>query len=134
MIPEPVTLHQNEEHKGLLLAREDFFREELDIVHQLRAKQARYKASLPTDPSGAVRRALDLLRPGFESYPEGFEEALHLSAALGAMVRTCDVASIGHERDAAIFVADMVHERLIKVSQAIEQAGDALCGPANVAG
>ncbi len=96
--PRPVLPHENREVHGYALCREGIFRGHVAEVEQLRARQAEYLASLPTDPREAIRAACELIC-GEGGYPDGFEEALHLSAVLEAVTTgncDCDPAALAY--------------------------------------
>ncbi len=115
---EPVTVWENENAKGQILCSEYLCREHIEKVEKLREQQAAYRASLPIDPPKVITAALDLIHPGGNSYPDGVEDALHLSYALEALVKYGDLAAQGGERDAALHIA---HSLIMAMSSAIEK-------------
>ncbi len=123
---------ENEEVKGMALSCDSVHHDNMAKVKKLRDRQAAYRASLPTEPE-AVRRAVDeLLCPGAESYPGGFEEALHLSHALGPMITMLKTDVPGPDRDALLWIADHIMFGLEGASCAINQISDILGNPARI--
>ena len=102
----PVSDWENKSANFNALCCEAVFQSNVDHAKNLRDRQAVYLASLPTDPPEAIRAAIETLHPNGEEYPEGVEEALHLSFALAAIVKGGDLDHEGHERDAALYLSD----------------------------
>ncbi len=125
--PKPVLPHENRKARGYALCREGIFRAHVAEVEQLRARQAEYLASLPTDPREAIRAALELLHPNDEEYPDGIEEALHLSIALEALDA---VNGNGDDACAATaYVGARVSAALCRAAQQISLVSDILDNP-----
>lgn len=103
---EPVDKWENRAVHGNALCYETFYQEFIERTQALRDRQAAYCASLPTDPHDKIRAARDILQHGGEDYPDGIEEALHLSYALEALVKEGDLDAEGRSRDAALYIAD----------------------------
>ncbi|MEP4260258.1 MAG: hypothetical protein ABJ375_13230 [Rhizobiaceae bacterium] len=103
--PRPVTTWENDAVNGLALCYEDGFRAEIDRAQQLRDQMAEYRKSLPTDFESAVKAALKVMHPKGDSYPAGFEELLHLTFALDAMIEQGDICDRGPTRDAAKYLS-----------------------------
>lgn len=123
---EPVSKWENAEAKGLALCANFVFEEKLATAKKLRERHAAYLASLPSDPETAVRAAWLLLHPDAEEYPDGFEEALHLSSALEAMVREGDLDTQGRSRDAALFLASQMSTAMHRAARQLDLISDIL--------
>lgn len=103
---KPVDKWENSAVHGNALCYEQFYREFIERTQTLRDRQAAYRASLPTDPQDKIRAAREILQHGGEDYPDGIEEALHLSYALEAMLKQSDLDVEGRSRNAALYIAD----------------------------
>ena len=121
----PVSQSENEEVRGLALCCDSAFEDEMKLVDNLRSRQKAYRASLPTDPDEIITAALAAMYPGGGDYPDGFEEALHLSHALVVMVED-GIDDAGSNRDAAVYIADRVIECLRNLGRSLDQVGDLL--------
>ena len=128
----PVNNWENDSVKGHALCAESVFCEHVEHAQALRKRQTAYLDSLPINPIEANRAALDLLRPGEGLYPEGFEEALHLSYALSAMVEAGDKYDQGRPRDAAIYTADRMAFALHQAARQLDRISDILRNPERI--
>lgn len=129
---EPVSEYENASVGGKALCCESLFREHIEQAQALRDRQAAYLASLPTDPAEAIRAANKLLYPSGGQYPEDFEEALHLSFALEALLRTLEVDAPGRVRDATIHIAERVADAMSRFAEILDRVGDILGNPGRV--
>ena len=126
----PVNTWDNDYYHRLPLTADGVFREFMNDVTELRARQKAYLDSLPADPIEAARKAKEILHPDGEDYPEGFEKALHLSWALEALLKGRDLDASGRERDAALWIAREVTSALSAAAVRLEHVSDLLCkGP-----
>jgi len=129
---KPVRDWENAGVKGLALCGEDVFQENMQKVRELRDRQAAYLDSLPSDPPEAIRAALKLMHPPGDEYPEGIEEALHLSHALAALVKDGDLDEGGFNRDAALYVADRVAFAMHRATRQLDRISDILGNPGRI--
>jgi hypothetical protein len=127
--PRPVLPHENRKVRGHALCSEGLFRAHVAEVEQLRARQAEYLASLPTDPREAIRAALELIHPNAEEYPDGIEEALHLSVALEALGAVSDDDAA---RAATAYVGACVSAALRRATRQIDLISDILHGTGRI--
>jgi hypothetical protein len=125
----PVTDWENDDSKGMVLCAEDLFREHIERTKTLRDRQAAYLDSLPTDPPEAIRAAIKLMHPSGDPFPDGFEEALHLTIALEAMVKGGDVDVEGVVRDATLYIANNVTYALMSTKRQLDLISDILSNP-----
>ncbi|OOY24437.1 hypothetical protein BMI91_10370 [Thioclava sediminum] len=123
---EPVSHWENEEVHRHALCVEPIFRDHIAKVEALRNRQAAYVASLPTEYPAAVSAVLNIVHPEFESYPDGVEEALHLSFALEAMIKNSGVEGQGRSRDAAVYVAERISDAMHRAVQSLDKITDIL--------
>ena len=130
---EPVTDWENDDSKGLALCAESLFREHVELAQARRDRQAAYLDSLPTDPTEVIRAALKLMHPRGETYLEGFEEALHLSVALEALIKDGDVdEEISISRESALHIADRIVTSLRQAARQIDRISDILGNPPRI--
>ncbi|WP_146136659.1 hypothetical protein [Aliiruegeria haliotis] len=129
---KPVTMWENKAAKGHALCAEPIFRDHIEGTQALRDRQAAYLDSLPSDPPEVIRAALKLMHPNSESYPDGIEEALHLSHALEALVKDGDLDEDGFNRDAALYVADRVVMAMHRATRQLDRIGDILGNPGRI--
>lgn len=127
---QPVPSWVNTEHGGQVLSCDRVFEDGLAKIKSLRQQQKEYEDSLPTDEAEAISQAMRLLCPKGESYPEGFEEALYLSAALAPMIKTLEIGEPGPDRDAVLFIADRVQMGLEAAHRKLDRISDTLSAPA----
>lgn len=124
-ILRPIDEAKNQSVFGFALCGESIFEERLAEIKQLRETQKAYNASLPNDPHGAVREIFSLLHDdNCGSYPEGFEEALYLSASLGPMIRMLGLSEPGADQEAILYIADKIQFGLERARQRIDRAND----------
>lgn len=128
----PVTNWENEKSLYLGLCHEDGFQEALDYAKSLRERQAAYHASLPRDPSDALRGALEMMHPDGEEYLDGFEEALHLSVALEALVETGVSKEDPMRHPAARYISSRMVESLARAQMTLDRISDILGNPKRV--
>lgn len=126
---KPVTNWENKRANGLALCDESIFRKQTEHTQSLRDRQAAYLDSLPSDPSEVIKAALKLIHPKGENYPDGFEEALHLSYALEALVKDGDLEAEGRTRDAALYVADRVAFAMHRATKQLDRVSYILGTP-----
>lgn len=125
----PVTGWENERVNGMALTCDGVHKMKIEEVDALRKRQAEYVASLPADREAAISAAMELLHPGAESYPQGFENALHLAKALRPMVESMDLSVPGRDRDAVLWIADCIFDGLDDAMFALDRIGDILAKP-----
>ena len=130
--PERVSYVENKEGKGLALADERFFQERMAKIKDLRDRQAAYEASLPQDLPDIVIAARRIMHPDGDNYPEGIEEALHLSSALEAMIQAGDLDADGRARDAALYLADRLTSAMHRAVGNLDRISDILCNHARI--
>lgn len=130
--PQPVSLWENESVKGMALVAESDFEEGVSKARKLRKRQAEYLKSLPFERDEAIRLALKYMEHDHGDYPEGIEEALHLSAMLVEALRASKVSGYEWEPEAAIYVADRIEMAMRKATIALDRAHDLLRNPARV--
>ena len=129
---KPVTKWENNASNGQALCSEYLFREQVEQTRVLRDRQAAYRKSLPTDPPEAIRAALRIMHPTGDDYPDGIEEALHLSFALEALVRAGDLDAQGRSREAALYVADRVSDAMHRATRQLDRIADILGNPGRI--
>ena len=130
--PEPVTSYENRQVHGLALCMDGILEDEVAKIQALRARQAAYCDSLPTDPSECITAATKALYSHGENYPRGLEEALHLSCALAPMINAPGYEEPGPERDALLWIAGRIQEYLQDAAGVIDRAADILGNPARI--
>ncbi|QOL80455.1 hypothetical protein [Pseudooceanicola spongiae] len=133
MPAESVKAWQNESVHGLALCAEHIFKDHIQKAEDLRAQEASYRAGLPKTPDDALRSGLRVIHPEGEDYPEGVEEALHLSFALEAMLRKGELDEAGPSHDAALYVADRITLAMQLVVRQLDYLSDVLGSPGRVA-
>lgn len=104
----PVTNWENEAVRGMAFTSERAHARDMKEIEALRKQQADYEALLPVEPMEVIKAALETMHPDGDSYPEGFEEAMHLAHALRPMVETLDTDEPGPDRDALLYIADRI--------------------------
>lgn len=129
---EPVTSSENKAAKGHALCGESTFREHIEGTQALRDRQAAYLDSLPSDPPEVIRAALKLMRPKGDEYPDGIEEALHLSHALEVMVEEGDLDEDGFNRNAALYIVDRVVMAMHRATRQLDRISDILGNPGRI--
>ncbi|KPN62088.1 hypothetical protein SAMN04488527_12914 [Aliiroseovarius crassostreae] len=131
--PQPVSIHENRAVNGMALSDASLFEETVTAARELRQRQAEYRKSLPTDPAEAINLALRHLEYDHGDYPEGIEDALHLSSALAdLMLVACD-KEMGWDPTAAKYIAERMETAMRKAVAALDRANDILRNPANAA-
>lgn len=129
---ERVSTWENSEVDGKALCADLIYQQHVEKVEDLRGRQEAYLDSLPKDMESAIRAAFQLLHPDGRSYPEGIEEALHLSWALCSMVKEGNLDEEGCDRDAAIYIADRVAYSLHIATRRLDRIADTLRSPRRV--
>lgn len=128
--PQPVSIHENRAVNGMALSADPVFEETVTTALELRQRQAEYRKSLPTDPAEAIRLALRHLQYDRSDYPEGIEDALHLSSALAdLMLVACDQEK-SFDPIAANYIAERMETAMRKAVAALDRANDILRNPA----
>ncbi|MEQ8431702.1 MAG: hypothetical protein RIB69_14835, partial [Roseovarius sp.] len=122
----PVSSWENERVHGAALCAESLFEEHIERAKELRERQAKYEATLPTEPHDIISSAKGVLHPYGESYPEGIEEAMHLSTALTVLVRHGDFDTHSPEREAASFMASRVENGIRTAVEQLDRVSDLL--------
>lgn len=134
MTAQPVTPWENAEVNGLALCHPRVLEGEMEKVQNLRERQAKYLASLPTAPEDCLAVALGILQSDKENdLPEGLQEAVSLSFAVRAMVAEVTEQMQGPEIDAMLFLAARLQERLQGTVDSIKRVCDVLGNPAKLA-
>lgn len=128
----PVTMWENEAVKGMALSCDKIHENDMDEIAALRARQGKYEASLPVDPCDVINAVQDLMQPKSETYPDRFEESLHLSHALRPMIEMLDLSHPGPDRDALLWITDRIMFGLEDVQRNLDRIGDILGNPARV--
>lgn len=128
----PVTTWENEKARGLALCAEYTFRERVEHAQSLRDRHAAYLGTLPTDPREVILATQKIMHPTGDDYPDGIEEALHLSCALEALVREGDLDAQGQSRDAAIYVASQVSFAMHRAIRQLDRIADILGNPGRI--
>lgn len=128
----PVSYQENRKVGGKALCREGVLASDMEKIAGLRDHQARYLASLPTQPRDAIEASFEILNPGFDNYIEGFEEALHLSQALAALIEKGDLGEDDWELDAAKFVSQRVTDHLHRMQNQLDHLSYVLSNPKRV--
>jgi hypothetical protein len=126
----PVSKWENESVNGMALSSDSIFDDDIKKIRQLRKRQAEYLNTLPTDPDAAIRIALDHLSHDYGQYPEGVEDALHLSAILMDALQYSKVSDLDFDPEAAIHVASQINKAIRKAVAALDRASDVLLNPA----
>jgi len=126
MPAKPVSNWENAHANGLALLNEEYFQERLEYIKALRRRQAAYLDSLPGEPRAAIRAAWSEMHQGGCEYPDGVEEALHLSYALAAMVKAGDTDDEGRSRDAALYLSDRLAQAMHRAALQIDRVSDIL--------
>ena len=129
---QPVSTWENESVNGMALSADSVFEDGIAKARELRERQAEYLKSLPSERDAAIRLALKYLEHDYGEYPEGVEEALHLSAILAEALRFSKVAGYQWEPESAIHVADRIEMALRRATSALDRANDVLRNPARV--
>lgn len=125
----PVTSWENEAVHGMACTSERLHARDMKEIEALRKQQADYEALLPVEPMEVIKAALRTMHPGGDSYPEGFEEAMHLAHALRPMVETLDTDEPGPDRDALLYIADRIMFGLEKAARQIDHISNTLGNP-----
>lgn len=126
---EPVSDWENEMAKGLALCDEKNFQSRIDSIRELRACQAAYVDSLPTDRGEANRQALRILHFDGNEFPDGVKEAMHLAFAVEAMIKDGGIDEPSPTRDAALGLADMLTFALMRGTEELKRISDILGNP-----
>lgn len=126
---EPISDWENNSVKGLALTADKVFEDEMERVNAMRAQQQAYLDSLPSEPEEIIRAASKLMHTELGAYPDGFEEALHLSVALEALVKVGELDSEGLDRDAANYIAADISTRLMNTRRSLDRISDLLANP-----
>jgi len=117
----PVTDWENQEFNGHALCGEAVLDEYLEGVKSLRDRQKAYLDSLPSDPPEVIREALTLLHQGGSEYPDGIEEALHMSHALWVLLKDNDMAGSERSREVALYFADSVSFAMLRATSQLDR-------------
>lgn len=125
-IPRPVSRWENEQVKGLALCVDYLFCEHNKDVKKLRERQAVYNDSLPVEPLDVIRAGLQIIHPPEGNYLEGFEEALHLSHGIEALINSASIDEFGQVRDAATFLATRLTILLGRAQSELDRLSDTL--------
>ncbi|AZQ69488.1 hypothetical protein EF888_21450 [Silicimonas algicola] len=98
--PSPVTDWENRSVKGDALAAPAVFAGHAEKVKELRARNEAWWASLPTEPTDALKAIKDTLHPDYDEYPAGFETLLHLSELMTLATAAYDADKGSRTHDA----------------------------------
>lgn len=128
-----VSDEENKAVDGHALCAEMFFERHIAEAQALRARQAAYLASLPTEPAEAIKAAQHILHPSGDNYPFGFEEALHCSVALEAMVKEMVRNPLALNERALFFFTEKLVDRLGDTLKELEALSCVLANPARLA-
>lgn len=128
----PVSTWENEKVKGAALCCTRTLNRGRAEVEKLRARQAEYLASLPTEPKEVISAALKEMHLNGESYPGAFEEAMHLSKALRPMIEHSDTDEPGPDRDALLWIADRIMFGLERTARNLDHISEILGNPRRI--
>ena len=128
----PVTSWENEAIRGMALSSERIHARDMKKIEALRKQQADYEALLPVEPIEVIKAALETMHPDGDSYPEGFEEAMHLAHALRPMVETLDTDEPGPDRDALLYIADRIMFGLANAARKLDHISETLGNPGRI--
>lgn len=129
----PVSDQENRNVNGHALCCDKVFADEQEKITALRERQARFLATLPTEPQAVLDASFSILNPDFGDYIEGFEEALHLSQLLASLIKKGDLREDDWELDAAEFVSQQVTEHLHRMRSQLDHLSYVLCNPGRLA-
>ncbi|AUQ55169.1 hypothetical protein [Phaeobacter inhibens] len=129
---QPISEHENKSVNGKALCADIVLAEEMERVSELRDRQAQFLATLPVEPQDAIDASFQILNPGMDDYIEGFEEALHLSHALAALIEKGDLEHDTREQDAAVFVSQQIARYLGQTRTRLDRLGYILRNPRRV--
>ena len=121
--PRPVADWENEAVNMNALCAQSLWEDHKLAVEEMRERQARYEESLPKEPNDAFRAIAGLLYPDAESYPTGFEEALHLIAAVEELARHSDF-DVQSTRNSLAYLAEKAVEGLTATRNSLDRIGD----------
>lgn len=128
----PVSELENRNVNGNALCCDRALSDEMEKIGRLRDRQAQFLATLPAEPQAALDASFQVLHPDLGNYIEGFEEALHLSQALAALIEKGDLDEDSREQEAAEFVARQVAEHLYRTRSQLDYIGHVLRNPRRV--
>lgn len=128
----PVSDLENRNVNGKALSCDRAFAEEMEKISWLRDRQAKFLATLPAEPQDAIDASFQILHPESENYIQGFEEALHLSQALAALIEKGDLDQDTREQEAAEFVSRQVAEHLQQTRSQLDHLSHVLRNPRRV--
>lgn len=129
----PVSDLENRKVDGKALCCDRVLADELAKIDKLRVRQARFLATLPTEPQDAIDASFQILNPDLGNYIEGFEEALHLSQALAVLIGKGDFDQDACEQEAAEFVSRQIANRLEQTRSQLNYLSHVLLNPRRVA-
>lgn len=129
---EPVTEWENDIVGGKALCHKFKLDSEMKHIGELRERQAAYLAELPTDPTECIDKALGILNPGSEEYPEGFDRARHMAVALTALVRHGDLSNDLMDHAAASYIAQTIADDLEHLRTDLDRVNDLIRSPRRV--
>ena len=130
----PVSDQENRKVDGKALCCDRALADEMEKIGRLRDRQARFLEALPAEPQTALDASFQILHPDLGNYIEGFEEALHLSQALAALIEKGDLDEDSREQEAAEFVARQVASHLHRTRSQLDYLSHVLRNPKRVGG
>lgn len=128
----PVSDLENRNVDGKALCCDRVLADEMEKVGRLRDRQAGFLATLPAEPQAALDASFHILHPDLGNYIEGFEEALHLSQALAALIEKGELDEDSREQEAAEFVSRQIANHLKQTRSHLDYLSHLLRNPRRV--
>lgn len=128
----PVSTYENERVGGLAHCDKLIFADKLTEAQRLRDQQAKYYASLPTDPAECLTEAIAVLYPLSEENGDCVERALHLSVAMTALIDQMEPDHGEPQRATLLYIADQITWELSLAVRKITRVADILKNPARI--
>lgn len=128
----PVSDWENEGVDGAALCVPSVLEADREKVDRLRKQQAEYLAMLPVELNEVISAARRAMHPEGHSYPDAFEEVMHLSRALRPMVEHLQTDDHGPDRDALLWIADRIMFGLEGTSRKLDHISQILGNPARL--
>ncbi len=129
---QPVSIRENKDVGGNALSCDTVFEQDMHKISALRDRQSQFLATLPSEPQQALDISFNILHPDFGDYIEGFEEALHLSQALTALIAKGDLDQNTSDHEAAQFVSRQVANHLEQTRCQLDYLSHVLGNPGRV--
>lgn len=123
---EPVSDYENRRVHGEALCDTEILKDHMQKVEELREQHKGYIDNLPSEPGAAFHEALKTMHPDSQQYPDGFEEALHLSQLIEEVLRQSDLDKDCALQEATAFAAMRCAEGLVRVQNAMDHISQVL--------